>query len=128
MKYCKKCKHIYNDTDEMCVDCKKPLLEITDKNTPVYLLTADGFELQRIKAALADCGIPNDSIPKRHKPSAQAVTGFDVTESDIIIPYSAYEKAYDVCVGIGAIKEEGEVIIEDDVDTPTNSDDKSLLL
>ena len=126
MKYCKKCKHIHNDTESLCINCKKSLLEITDENTPVYLISADGFELKRIKAALEDCGIPTDSVAKDPKISAEAVTGFDNAESDILVPFSAYEKAYDVCIGIGAIKEDGEEIIEGEVDIPTNSGDKSL--
>ena len=41
MKYCKKCKHLHNDNEELCTACKKPLYEITDENTPVYI-TAPG--------------------------------------------------------------------------------------
>lgn len=126
MKYCKKCKHIHNDTENLCINCKKSLLEITDENTPVYLISADGFELKRIKAALEDCGIPSDSVAKDPKISAEAVTGFNYAESDILVPFSAYEKAYDVCVGIGAIKADGEEIIDGDVDVPTNSGAKSI--
>lgn len=126
MKYCKKCKHIHNDTVEKCSVCKKELFDIVDENTPVYLISASGFELRRIKAALEDCGIPCDSTPKKHNISAEAVTGYDTTDADILVPFSAYEQAYDVCVGIGAIKEDGEEIIDGDVDTPVNSDVQSL--
>ena len=126
MKYCKKCKHIHNDTEIICTNCKKSLFNITDENTPVCLISTDGFELKRIKAALEDCGIPCDSVAKDSKISAEAVTGFDNAESDILVPFSAYEKAYDVCVGIGAIEEDGEEIIEGDIDVPTNSDERSL--
>ncbi len=122
MKYCKKCKHIYNDSDEKCSVCKKPLFEIVDENTPVYIISAGGFELQRIKTALEDSGIPNDSISQKHNFSAQAVTGYDTAEYDILVPYCAYEKAYDVCVGIGAIKDGTEEIIDDDSSFDSSSE------
>lgn len=54
MKYCSKCKRLHNDEETVCKNCKAQLKTITDENTPVYLLTASGFELQRVKAALED--------------------------------------------------------------------------
>lgn len=116
MKYCKKCKHLHNDSEELCTACKKPLYEITDENTPVYIMSAGGFELQRIKTALEDSKIPCDSIPQKYATSAEAVTGYDSSYRDIMVPYAAYEKAYDVCVGIGAIKDGNEEIVDDTVD------------
>ncbi|MEE0913571.1 MAG: hypothetical protein U0L76_03175 [Ruminococcus sp.] len=115
MKYCKKCNRMYNDSDEKCTECKKPLYEIEDENTPVYLLSATGFELDRVKAALEDNGIPCDSLRKKNATSADAVTGFDTSEYYIVVPYSAYEKAYDTCVGIGAIKDEEAEILDENV-------------
>lgn len=104
MKYCIKCKHLYNDNKEQCADCKKTLREITDKTTPVYLLTASDFEIQRVRAALDDSKIPCAENPVKHNSSPKTITGFDNGTCDIIVPFSAYQKAYDVCVGIGAIK------------------------
>lgn len=73
-----------------------------------YLLSASGFELERVKTALADNGIPNDSKPQKRNYSAKAVTGVDNSEQDIYVAEADYEKAYDLCVGIGAIRIEGE--------------------
>ena len=74
-----------------------------------FLVSASGFELERIKTALSDNGIPNDSKPQKRNFSAKAVTGVDnYSEQDIYVAESDYEKAYDLCVGIGAIKIEGE--------------------
>lgn len=115
MKYCKKCKHLHKDNEELCTACKKPLYEITDENTPVYIMSAGGFEFQRIKTALEGSGIPCDSIPQKYTTSAEAVTGYDSSYRDIMVPYAAYEKAYDVCVGIGAIKDGSEEIIDESV-------------
>lgn len=86
-------------------------------NTPKYLVSASGFELERIMTALNDNGIPSDSKPKKRNFSAKAVTGVDnYSEQDIYVPETAYEKAYDLCVGIGAIKLDGdEQIIEEEI-------------
>ncbi len=73
-----------------------------------FLLSAGGFELDRVKTALSDNGIPNDSKPQKRNFSAKAVTGVDNSEQDIFVAESDYEKAYDLCVGIGAIRLEGE--------------------
>ena len=73
-----------------------------------YLLSASGFELERVKTALSDNGIPNDSKPKKRNYSAKAVTGVDNSEQDIYVAESDYDNAYDLCVGIGAVKIEGE--------------------
>lgn len=113
MKYCPKCKQLYRDEESMCTDCQKQTVPVEDKNTPVFLMSAGDFELQRICAALEDAGIPSGQ--KRHKkiPSAQAVTGVDYGDADILVPYQAYEKAYDICIGIGAIQEEETKILDE---------------
>ena len=64
MKLCTKCKHLHNDEDTVCSNCNSPLESITDENTPVYLLSAEGFELERVKTALEDNSIPCDSVIK----------------------------------------------------------------
>ena len=79
-----------------------------------FLLSASGFELERVKTALSDNGIPNDSKPQKRNYSAKAVTGVDMSVQDIYVAEQDYEKAYDLCVGIGAIKtDEAVEIIED---------------
>ena len=65
MKYCSKCKRLHNDEETVCKNCKAQLKTITDENTPVYLLTASGFELQRVKAALEDSTVPCDATIKK---------------------------------------------------------------
>lgn len=73
-----------------------------------FLLSASGFELERVKTALSDNGIPNDSKPQKRNYSAKAVTGVDNSQQDIYVAAADYDKAYDLCVGIGAIHLEGE--------------------
>lgn len=117
---------MYNDEDLCCAECKgnPQLLNIEDENTPVYLMSAAGFELQRVKTALEDSGIPTHSAVRKSNVSPHAATGYDSSEYDILVPYSAYEKAYDVCVGVGAIKIGEEEILGDD-GTDVNSGLKS---
>ncbi len=80
-----------------------------------YLVSASGFELERIRTALSDNGIPNDSKPQKRNFSAKAVTGVDMSEQDVYVAAQDYDNAYDICVGIGAIKLDGEEeIIEPD--------------
>ena len=116
MKYCPKCKRMYNDEETNCSrkECKHKALEsITDDGASVYLCSGDVVERDRVQAALEDSGIP--SVYVRHGVSAnsQVLTGQDFDGFDILVPYELYEKAYDTAVGIGAIKVEGEEIIEE---------------
>ena len=84
-----------------------------------FLVSASGFELERIRTALSDNGIPNDSKPQKRNFSAKAVTGTDISIQDIYVAESDYEKAFDLCVGIGAIKLEGEeTILDEEASTP----------
>ena len=117
MKYCPKCKRMYNDEETNCSrkDCKRKALEsITDEGASVYLCSGDVIERDRVQAALEDGGIP--SVYVRHGVSAnsQVLTGQDFDGFDILVPYELYEKAYDTAVGIGAIKLEGEEIVEEE--------------
>lgn len=120
MQYCKKCKHMYEE-QTVCPDCKRELSAITDKDTPVFLLSAGGFEYKRVSAALEEADIPATGVPQKRSFSADAVTGLDTTEYDILVPYDFYEKAYDLCVGIGAIKPEG-VTVEETPDEPVSEE------
>jgi hypothetical protein len=121
MKYCPKCKKLYNDEDMKCAcpECKgKALKNIEDETTSVYLCSGDVIERDRVQAALEDSGIP--SVYVRHMVSAnsQLITGSDFDGFDILVPYELYENAYDVAVGIGAIKLEGTEIVDEEEPSP----------
>lgn len=117
MKYCPKCKKLYNDSDLVCTceDCKSRVLKtVEDEQTSVFLCSGDVLERDRVQAALSDEGIP--SVYTRHMVTggSQVVTGMDMDGFDILVPYELYEKAYDVAVGIGAIKLEGCEIVDEE--------------
>jgi hypothetical protein len=128
MKYCSKCKHLHNDDEQNCNECKCLLSDITDENTPVFILSAGGFELERIKTAFEDNQIPCYAVSQKKNLSADAVTGKSDIDSDLLVPYSAYEKAYDLCVGIGAIDKEDAEILADGISDNENikSDDEEF--
>lgn len=109
---------MYQDSEQCCANCKKhyQLNALDDQNTPVYLTTATGFELDRIQTALEDNGVPCTSQPQEKALSADAVTGSDKTDRDILVPYAALSKARDICIGIGAIKPDGEEVQIDEQD------------
>lgn len=113
MKYCPKCKKMYQDSAAACGNCKKPVEEIKNKTIPVFLLSTGGVEKARIKAALDDAGIPYSQQTHKKVITAAALTGAELVDVDILVPYGIYEKAYDVCVGIGAIHLDGEQIVEE---------------
>lgn len=121
MKYCPKCKRMYNDEETACSheECKsKALKTVEDESESVYLCTGDVIERDRVQAALEDSGIPSVYVRHGVTANSQVVTGQDFDGFDILVPYELYQKAYDVAVGIGAIKLEGEEIIEDDNSEP----------
>ena len=46
MKYCTKCKRLYTDTNEShCTLCGKALIDDPNHYSPVYVVTANGFEI-----------------------------------------------------------------------------------
>lgn len=125
MKYCPKCKRMYNDEDLNCTHkgCKgKELKTIEDESTSVYLCSGDVLERDRVQAALEDSGIPSVYVRHSNTANSQVITGQDFDDFDILVPFELYMKAFDVAVGIGAIRLEGEEIIEDDNAEPTETE------
>lgn len=121
MKYCKKCKRIYKDSNTNCTKCRKSpkLTTIKDINTPVYLLSAGGAEKTLVKAAFEDAEIPivEQSKPKSITTATLALE--DYMDTDILVPFSAYKKAYDTAVGIGVLEpmdEKEEEFIQSEID------------
>lgn len=74
-----------------------------------------------LKTILSLC----DSVIKDKQLKKQEFINKNSAESDILVPYAAYEKAYDICIGIGAIKEDDTQVLEDAVEQKTVT---SLLL
>ena len=105
MKHCLKCNHLHNDTDSNCSYCNGSLAEITEESTSVFLISASESKLEVIKNTLAENGI---SCKCKKNPifNPDAPLDEDNNTSSILVPYSEYEKAYEMCVKIGAIKDD----------------------
>ena len=118
MKICPKCKKIYDDSEVDCSDCRKKLKNIENKNTPVGVCKVSGVDRMRVHAALEDAGIPSGEQRVKSKVSAEAITGGDLSDVIITVPYQAYDKALDICIGIG-------VVDDDTIDEKTKADIES---
>lgn len=108
MKYCKKCNHITNDGVEICPVCNKKTLNSGEPSGdfPTVILRASGFEKERVCSALNDQNIPHSEKIAKKQFSSDAVTGSNFADYDIMVPYGCYSKAFDLLVGINAIKPE----------------------
>ncbi len=129
MQYCPNCRELHNDNEDFCHNCKKKKLKpVVDKNTPVKVCKAGGIDKERVRAALLDGGIPSDEIRLKNI-SAHAVTGNDMSDVTVLVPYQAYDKAYDICVGIGVISpKEGELpdYVKTDIEEKKETFDKDI--
>lgn len=106
MKICPRCKRLHSDTYTTCTECKKPLRGIESDNEDTYLVTAEGFEREHIRASLEDQGIPCVPRFRDDMYSSDEVTGKGTSLAEINVPFAAFPKAYDTCVMIGAIDPE----------------------
>ena len=111
MKYCKICSRLYPDSVSVCDRCRKSLGKIEDKNTPVFLVSASALETERIRAALSESGIPSDTRSNDTRVKPEIMYG-SKGQSDILVPVSAYNEAFDICVGIGSAEPGDRVPVE----------------
>lgn len=107
MRYCTKCKKLYKgDETEKCLVCGKKTISDPSHYSPVNVVTANGFELERIRAALHDADIPYSYQEARRDTGIQILNSAPPENCDVFVPLSAYEKTMNVLIGIGAVKEE----------------------
>lgn len=119
--YCNSCHRLFQD-EQTCPFCKKQTLtEKLDIHKPVTVVSAYGIERDRITAALEDSDIPYATRAERKESSAKAVTGLDNAKYRIEVPYSYYNKAMEVLVGINAVNPEEYPDSEIEVDSNDSS-------
>ena len=107
MRYCTKCKKLYKgDETEKCFVCGKKTISDPSHYSLVNVVTANGFELERIRAALHDADIPYSYQEARKDAGIQILNSAPPENCDVFVPLSAYEKTMDVLIGIGAVKED----------------------
>lgn len=124
MKYCAHCCTLF-ERGAICPDCKRELKKEIKHSDPVTVIRADGFERERIVAALRDNGVPCVEQFDKKERSADAVTGKLAAKVKIEVPFAALEQAKDILVGIGAVKLEGEKVLENESMPSGTSDENS---
>lgn len=108
MKYCKKCNLLIKDDINNCAKCGK-VLDNSEPSakSPVVVVTASGFEKERICTILTNEDIPYSVrvVAKKGSPTeTNAVTGKSKTTHEIVVPYEFYNKAMEQLVGINAVQ------------------------
>lgn len=123
IKYCSRCKKIYDTETDKCCECGKILIENPAGESPVCLITTGGFELERIKAALDGDGIPCSVSEARGNVNMKILNNGDNGENMVMIPLAAYNHACDVLIGIGAMEPEDNTLTVPDnikIENPDN--------
>ena len=107
MKYCSKCKKIHTTKElTQCPTCRRRLIENPNHDSPVNIITANGFELERIKSALTDSEIPFSVKEERYDTGLQILNSAPPENCSFFVPLSHYDKAVETLIGIGALSEE----------------------
>ncbi len=106
MKYCTKYKILSDDKTEKCSVCGKKVISNPSHFSPVKIVTANGFELERIRAALEDADIPYSYNESIRDTGIQILNSAPPENCDVFVPLSAYRKAEETLIGIGALSEE----------------------
>lgn len=106
MKYCTRCKLIFNDNNQnICPKCRKKLISNPSSYSAVKVITANGFELERIRSALTDADIPFSVQQTRSDTGIQILNSAPPENCNIFVPLSSYDDAIEVLVGINALKD-----------------------
>ena len=106
MRYCPRCQHLTKD--ELCPFCKNRNLREVDDADPVWLVTADSMDCDRLMAVLEDTGIPYEERINKLEISPSAYFGRNAqTQKDIFVPYGSLSQCKEILMGIGIpVKEE----------------------
>ncbi len=103
MKYCPKCKSVHLKKElTLCPQCRRKLIENPSPHSPVKVVTANGFELERIKASLTEADIPFSVTEERYDTGLQILNDAPPENCSFFIPLSHYDKALETLIGIGA--------------------------
>lgn len=106
MKYCTRCKKVFQKQElKDCPLCGRSLHNDPHHYSPVDMLTANGFELERIKAALTDAKIPFTVQEVKKDAGIQILNAAPPENCKLFVPLSFYNEACELLIGIGALKE-----------------------
>ena len=105
MKYCSKCKKIHlNKELTNCPQCRRKLIENPSHYSPVNVITANGFELERIRSALTNADIAFSVKEEKYDTGLQILNTAPPENCSFYVPLSHYDQAVEVLIGIGALK------------------------
>lgn len=114
MKYCAKCKKIYTKSDpEACPSCGRELITDPSSFSPVDIVTAHGFELERIGAVLKEAGIPYSTREIKRDMGIQILNAAPPENCIVTVPLEQYQQAVELLIGIGAMQQAEELSEED---------------
>lgn len=108
MKYCENCNYVVRHNAKDCPNCKKNTIKNgePERDFPVVVVRATGFEKERICASLGDENIPYSIRIVKKKFSTDAVTGSKNAYYDIMVPYEYYADTMNLLIGINAVTPE----------------------
>ncbi|MBQ9461506.1 MAG: hypothetical protein IJU51_06285 [Clostridia bacterium] len=123
MKYCSKCKKIYTKSNpEICPACGRELISDPGSFSPVDIVTAHGFELERVCSALKEAGIPFSTREVRRDMGIQILNAAPPENCIVTVPLEQYQQAVELLIGIGAMQQAEEL---SDDDRQQIADDKA---
>ncbi len=110
MKYCTRCKRIFRQEElTLCPKCSRKLHDDPHHYSPVDIITANGFELERIKAALTDAQIPFTVQETARDTGLQILNAAPPENCRVFVPLSFYNDAVELLTGIGALSDVEEI-------------------
>lgn len=107
LKYCSKCKNLHFSKElDKCPRCGKRLIDEPSHYSPVKIVTANGFELERIRSALTQADIPFSVTEEKYDTGLQILNSAPPENCAFCVPIAHYDKAVETLVGIGALDED----------------------
>lgn len=121
MKYCSSCKKLIEDNADNCAVCSNELSEI-NPDSIICITEVKGTFIAMLENALKDEGIPCafKAVGSDVYNSYNAKV-FSENEYKVLVPFEYYNRAFDVCIGVGLVTEEDKV----QVDVSTQNTDSS---
>ena len=93
IRYCKKCRTLFDNGKDCCDVCKKELSNSISNEDLVFLIKTYGLERDAIKAALKDKSIPFVEKPSEGELSLGILTSKDVSSFNLYVSYGDIDRA-----------------------------------
>ncbi len=110
MKYCEKCKSLFECETETCPKCGKVLTEAENESI-IALATVKGRAVALLEPMLKDEGIPcafKNSEGETYNTYNIAVSA--ESDFELLIPFEYYTRAFNICLSMNIVEEEDRLI------------------